>query len=95
MSEKEIHSSSLSSNRDIVDVEKRGSADLGVVTSRTEAELHDFHYDAAALHNTAVVNNAIEICGMGRYQWQMFFTCGFGFFVDQVCLALLGATQYN
>lgn len=68
----------------VSDVEGSASYDLAAVSARAEAELHDFHYDAATLHNVAVINNAIEMCGMGRYQWQMFFTCGFGFFVDQV-----------
>jgi hypothetical protein len=66
------------------DVERSASVDLAAISTRTEAELHEFHYDAATLHNVAVINNAVEVCGMGRYQWQMFFTCGFGFFVDQV-----------
>lgn len=37
-------------------------------------------------HNTAIFNQAIESLGFGRYQWKMFFTCGFGFLVDQVNL---------
>jgi hypothetical protein len=37
-----------------------------------------------AQHNNVVFNQAIDSLGFGRYQWEMFFTCGFGFLVDQV-----------
>lgn len=30
------------------------------------------------------ISSAIETIGMGRYQWQLLFTCGFGYLVDQV-----------
>lgn len=35
--------------------------------------------------NNALVAEAIEAIGFGKYQWQLTFTCGFGFLVDQVC----------
>lgn len=38
----------------------------------------------AMRHNIAMYNHTIETLGFGRYQWGMFFTCGFGFMVDQV-----------
>lgn len=34
--------------------------------------------------NHALVTEAIEAIGFGKYQWQLTFTCGFGFLVDQV-----------
>ena len=34
--------------------------------------------------NEVVVDQAIDAIGMGRYQWQLLFSCGFGFLVDQV-----------
>jgi hypothetical protein len=34
--------------------------------------------------NQLVVHQAIEAIGMGRYQWQLLCSCGFGFVVDQV-----------
>ncbi|KAL4884968.1 major facilitator superfamily domain-containing protein [Aspergillus karnatakaensis] len=36
--------------------------------------------------NQLVVDQAIEAIGMGRYQWQLLFSCGFGFLVDQMLL---------
>lgn len=35
--------------------------------------------------NDAIIDDAIEVIGFGKYQWQLTFTCGFGFLVDQVC----------
>lgn len=35
-------------------------------------------------HNLHVVQQAIETIGMGKYQWLLAFSCGFGFLVDQV-----------
>lgn len=40
--------------------------------------------DNPHLHNTVAVNSAIEQIGFGKYQWQLFFTCGFGFVIDNV-----------
>ncbi|KAL3434039.1 major facilitator superfamily domain-containing protein [Aspergillus tetrazonus] len=36
--------------------------------------------------NQLVVDQAIDTIGMGRYQWQLLFSCGFGFLVDQMLL---------
>ncbi|KAF9883609.1 hypothetical protein FE257_003116 [Aspergillus nanangensis] len=33
--------------------------------------------------NQALIHNAIERIGMGRYQWQLMVSCGFGFIADQ------------
>lgn len=30
-----------------------------------------------------VINLAIQDIGMGRYQWQLFILCGFGWFADK------------
>jgi hypothetical protein len=40
--------------------------------------------DAATLHNHEVINKAIQAIGFGKFQWQLTFSCGFGFLVDQV-----------
>lgn len=34
--------------------------------------------------NEQIVSQAIEAIGMGRYQWSLAASCGFGFLVDQV-----------
>lgn len=30
-----------------------------------------------------VINRALQDIGMGRYQWQLFFLCGFGWTADK------------
>ncbi|EXJ88754.1 hypothetical protein A1O3_01818 [Capronia epimyces CBS 606.96] len=40
--------------------------------------------------NIKLVGDAIEPMGMGRYQWQVFLTCGFGFAADQILLVAVG-----
>ena len=30
-----------------------------------------------------VINKAIQDMGMGRYQWELFVLCGFGWFADK------------
>lgn len=59
----------------VTDVSRRSSTAEGELFREADHVLH---------HNTAVFNHAIEQLGFGRYQWQLFFTCGFGFLVDQV-----------
>lgn len=51
--------------------------------SKCEGQLHEIAGTATS-HNIAVVDNAIQTIGFGKYQIRLFFTCGFGFFVDQV-----------
>lgn len=43
-----------------------------------------------------VINLAIQDIGMGRYQWQLFILCGFGWFADKyVFLTLLVVIDAN
>ncbi|CAG7992124.1 unnamed protein product [Penicillium olsonii] len=43
---------------------------------------HDTAYDRKA----KVINRALQDIGMGRYQWQLFFLCGFGWTADNLWL---------
>ncbi|KAL4805427.1 major facilitator superfamily domain-containing protein [Aspergillus unguis] len=45
--------------------------------------------------NQLVVDQAIEAIGMGRYQWQLLFSCGFGFLVDQILLISISIIMPN
>ncbi|KAF4503276.1 MFS-type transporter [Fusarium agapanthi] len=42
--------------------------------------------DPATLHNDEVITRAIKAIGSGKFQWQLTFSCGFGFLVDQMVL---------
>jgi len=37
----------------------------------------------AALVKSKLINKAIQDIGMGRYNWQLFVLCGFGWFADK------------
>ncbi|KAL4937858.1 hypothetical protein BDV06DRAFT_232288 [Aspergillus oleicola] len=49
----------------------------------------------AMASNQLVVEQAIEDIGMGRYQWWLLFSCGFGFLVDQVLLISVSIIMPN
>lgn len=50
---------------------------LGTMVSESGTNLPD--------PNHVVVDNAIEVIGMGRYQWNLTVPCGFGFVGDRAC----------
>ncbi|KUL82554.1 hypothetical protein ZTR_09172 [Talaromyces verruculosus] len=45
--------------------------------------------------NMLIVNHAIEAIGMGKYQWQLLTTCGFGFLIDQMLLVSISILAPN
>ncbi|KAJ7665794.1 synaptic vesicle transporter SV2 [Mycena rosella] len=53
------------------------------------------------LAKVKVLNGAITDCGMGRYQWELFFSAGFSWFADNIWLQAIAilmpaiANQYN
>ena len=42
--------------------------------------------DSAYDRKSKVINKAIQDMGMGRYQWELFVLCGFGWFADNFWL---------
>lgn len=69
--------------------EKRESKTFGVPLNYSESHANGIittmdGVNAATLHNHEVINKAIEAIGFGKFQWQLAFSCGFGFLVDQV-----------
>ena len=68
--------------------------DFGSDNAVTTVETLRAEIDAdvsASGHNSAydrkskVVNKALVDIGMGRYQWELFALCGFGWFADNLC----------
>ncbi|KAJ7240861.1 MFS general substrate transporter [Mycena haematopus] len=53
------------------------------------------------LAKVRVLNEAIAECGLGRYQWELFFSAGFGWFADNIWLQAIAilmpaiANQHN
>ena len=51
--------------------------------------------DGATLHNHEVINQAIQAIGFGKFQWQLTFSCGFGFLVDQASSIICPFSTYR
>ncbi len=52
------------------------------------ATIHMPGVDAMFEEQAALINNAIQTIGMGKYQWHLFILCGFGWLCDPACLAI-------
>jgi len=67
---------------------ENSSGDLTVESLREEVDAdiaasgHDSVYD----RKSKVINKAIADVGMGKYQWQLFVLCGFGWLADNLWL---------
>ena len=55
----------------------RAEVDLDIAASG-----HDTQYD----RKSKIINKAIQDIGMGRYQWELFILCGFGWLADNMWL---------
>jgi MFS family permease len=51
-----------------------------------ESDLATASHDSAYDRKAKVINRALSDIGMGRYQWQLFFLCGFGWTADNLWL---------
>lgn len=51
-----------------------------------ESDLATASHDSAYDRKAKVINRALQDIGMGRYQWQLFFLCGFGWTADNLWL---------
>lgn len=67
--------------------QESSSIPASLTASHTESQVFSEPNDIIH-HNTAVYNHAIEGLGFGRYQYDLFLTCVFGFLADQVRLRL-------
>lgn len=65
-----------------MDTERK--SELINASSCSEGKISHSSTEANLNPNEALVQDAIETIGMGRYQWQLMVSCGFGFVVDQV-----------
>lgn len=66
-----------------MDTEKE--SELIKTPSSSKGEVtHDETTPDPSNFNETIVQDAIEAIGMGRYQWKLMVSCGFGFIADQV-----------
>ncbi|OQE27976.1 hypothetical protein PENFLA_c005G10105 [Penicillium flavigenum] len=61
--------------------------ELANTPSCLEIEICDHTPANSPGSNEALIQDAIEAIGMGRYQWKLMASCGFGFIADQMLLA--------
>ncbi|KAK7402685.1 hypothetical protein QQX98_011548 [Neonectria punicea] len=68
--------------------EKRQSMSkpIGRVVSQSQGSIVAVDAHGDLVTNNVIVDEAIEAIGFGKFQWQLTFSCGFGFLVDQMLL---------
>ncbi|KAF7191247.1 MFS siderochrome iron transporter 1 [Pseudocercospora fuligena] len=59
---------------------------LESLRAEVESDLAAGGHDTAYDKKSKVINKAIQDIGMGRYQWQLFTLCGFGWLADNLWL---------
>ncbi|PKY07927.1 putative sugar transporter [Aspergillus campestris IBT 28561] len=67
-----------------MDAEKKD--ELTQTPSVSEGKTAPHYAPEPSSPNDTIIQNAIEAIGMGRYQWQLLASCGFGFIADQMLL---------
>lgn len=67
-------------------IEKSGSngelLTVAQLKDEIEADIASSGHDSAYDRKAKVINKAIQDIGMGRYQWELFCLCGFGWLAD-------------
>ncbi len=58
---------------------------LESLRAEIDADVSASGHDSAYDRKSKVVNKALIDIGMGRYQWELFVLCGFGWFADNLC----------
>lgn len=60
-------------------------ATIEALRAEIDADVSASGHDSAYDRKSKVVNKALIDIGMGRYQWELFVLCGFGWFADNLC----------
>ncbi|OJJ53233.1 hypothetical protein ASPSYDRAFT_162984 [Aspergillus sydowii CBS 593.65] len=63
-----------------------GHLTLEILRAEVENDVVASGHDSAYDRKAKVINRAIQDIGMGRYQWQLFALCGFGWLADNLWL---------
>ncbi|KAJ5723946.1 hypothetical protein N7488_001981 [Penicillium malachiteum] len=59
---------------------------IEIIRAEVDAEMASSGLDSVYDRKAMVINRALQDIGMGRYQWQLFFLCGFGWMADNLWL---------
>ncbi|KAI1084517.1 sugar transporter [Whalleya microplaca] len=63
-----------------------GGITIESLKAEVESDLQASGVDSAYDRKSKVINRAIQDIGMGRYQWELFVLCGFGWLADNLWL---------
>ncbi|KAL4911722.1 major facilitator superfamily domain-containing protein [Aspergillus aurantiobrunneus] len=63
-----------------------GPLTLEILRAEVENDIVASGHDSAYDRKAKVINRAIQDIGMGRYQWELFTLCGFGWLADNLWL---------
>ncbi|KAL3472214.1 major facilitator superfamily domain-containing protein [Aspergillus californicus] len=69
-----------------------GSLTLEILRAEIENDLVASGQDSAYDRKSKVINRAVQDIGMGRYQWELFALCGFGWLADNLWLQGIALT---
>ncbi|KAK5955457.1 hypothetical protein OHC33_003095 [Knufia fluminis] len=67
-------------------------ATIEALRAEIDADVSASGHDSAYDRKSKVVNKALIDIGMGRYQWELFVLCGFGWFADNLWLQTVALT---
>ncbi|KAJ6021877.1 Major facilitator superfamily domain general substrate transporter [Penicillium herquei] len=59
---------------------------IEIIRAEVDAEMSSSGLNSVYDRKAMVINRALQDIGMGRYQWQLFFLCGFGWMADNLWL---------
>ncbi|CBF77418.1 hypothetical protein AN4482.2 [Aspergillus nidulans FGSC A4] len=65
---------------------QNGHLTLEILRAEVENDLVASGQDSAYDRKSKIINRAIQDIGMGRYQWELFCLCGFGWLADNLWL---------
>lgn len=63
-----------------------GGLTISALRAEVDADIAASEHNSAYDRKSKVINKAIADIGMGRYQWQLFVLCGFGWLADNLWL---------
>ncbi|KAL2814548.1 major facilitator superfamily domain-containing protein [Aspergillus cavernicola] len=69
-----------------------GPLTLEILRAEVENDMVTSGHDSAYDRKSKVINRAIQDIGMGRYQWELFVLCGFGWLADNLWLQGIALT---
>ncbi|PYH66438.1 uncharacterized protein BO88DRAFT_118849 [Aspergillus vadensis CBS 113365] len=75
-----------SSEAGVGSVHNYNTLTIEALRAEVEADVATSGKDTAYDRKAKLINRAIQDIGMGRYQWQLFALCGFGWLADNLWL---------